>query len=45
MADPDLTPSEVDALIALEKHRSNEDTHDFPIAGKSLSLPLQSIDG
>jgi hypothetical protein len=44
MADMNLTQSEADALIALEKHRANEERHDFPVAGSSLVLPLQSMD-
>lgn len=44
MADINLTQSEADALIALEKHRANEERHDFPVAGSSLVLPLQSVD-
>jgi hypothetical protein len=44
MADLTLTQAEADALIAMEKHRANEDQHDFPMAGDSLVLPLQSSD-
>ena len=44
MADLYLTQAEADALIAMEKHRVNEDRHDFPMAGDSLTLPLQSSD-
>lgn len=43
MADIHLTQAEADALIAMEKHRVNEDRHDFPVAG-SLVVPLQSPD-
>lgn len=44
MADINLTQAEADALIAMEKHRVNEDRSDFPMGGKSLVLPLQSSD-
>jgi hypothetical protein len=44
MADLNLTQAEADALIAMEKHRVNEDRSDFPMGGQSLALPLQSPD-
>lgn len=44
MADLNLTQAESDALIAMEKHRVNEDRSDFPMGGQSLALPLQSPD-
>jgi len=44
MADINLTQAEADALIATEKHRVNEERHDFPMGGESLILPLQSSD-
>lgn len=44
MADLNLTQVEADALIAMEKHRVNEDRSDFPMGGQSLALPLQSPD-
>jgi len=44
MADLNLTQAEADGLIAMEKHRVNEDRHDFPMAGGSLVLSLQSSD-
>jgi len=44
VADLNLTQAEADALIAMEKHRINEDRHNFPMAGDSLVLPLQSSD-
>jgi hypothetical protein len=44
MADLNLTQAEADALIAMEKHRVNDDRCDFPMAGDSLVLPLQSSD-
>ena len=44
MADMNLTQAEADALIAMEKHRVNEERSDFPVGGQSLVLPLQSAD-
>jgi len=44
MADINLTQAEADALLAIEKHRSNEERHSFPMGGESLSVPLQSSD-
>ena len=43
MADIHLTQAEADALIAMEKHRVNEDRHNFPTMGL-LVVPLQSPD-
>lgn len=45
MADLDLSQSEADALIALQKVRTSDDEHDLPSLGGKLSLPLQSRDG
>lgn len=42
MVDIALTQVEADALITMEKHRVTNDRHDFPMAGESLSVPLQS---
>jgi len=44
MADLNLTQTEADALIAMEKHRANDDRHDFPMGGESVVVPLQSSD-
>ena len=44
MADINLTQAEADAMIAMEKHRVNEDRSEFPMGGQSLVLPLQSSD-
>jgi len=44
MADMNLTQVEADALIAMEKHRANEEQHQFPMGGQGLILPLQSSD-
>jgi hypothetical protein len=44
MADINLTQAEADALIAMEKHRANEERHHFPMGGQALILPLQSSD-
>jgi hypothetical protein len=44
MAEMNLTQAEADALIAMEKHRANEERSDFPMGGQSVVLPLQSPD-
>ena len=44
MAKADLTQAEADALIAMEKHRVNEELRDFPANGEVIVLPLQSAD-
>lgn len=44
MADITLTQAEADALIAMEKHRTNDDTHEFPMHGQTLVLSLHSTD-
>lgn len=38
-----LTQPEADALLALEKHRIDDTTHDYPYQGR-LTVPLQSVD-
>lgn len=43
MADIDLTQSEADALIALEKHRTSDERFFYPVTG-SLIVPLGSPD-
>ncbi len=44
MAEINLTQAEADALIALEKHRANEERSDFPMGGQSIVLSLESPD-
>ena len=44
MADLDITQSEADALIAMEKHRSSDERYEFPLGGRSVTIPLQSAD-
>jgi hypothetical protein len=44
MAEIILTQEEANILIAMEKHRANEDHSDFPMRGQSLTLPLLSGD-
>jgi len=44
MADMNLTQAEADALIAMPKHRVNEDTWDYPALGGSICVPLTSPD-
>jgi len=45
MAEIELTQSEADALVAMEKHCVETRLYDFPYAGEKLSIPLQSTDG
>ena len=42
MAETNLTQDEADALLALEKHRVNDDVSDFPSDGESVG-PAASI--
>ena len=44
MVNYDLTQSEADALIALEKHRVDDRVWDYPGLGGGISIPLTSID-
>lgn len=44
MSEAGLTQSEADLLLAVEKTRVSEEIYPFPQAGKSLSLPVKSID-
>ena len=44
MAEINLTQSEADALIAMEKCSVSNERVDFPMGGRSVSLPLQSAD-
>lgn len=44
MTSVDLTQAEADHLLAMEKHRSNEEQHGFPLAGGKAALPLHSAD-
>lgn len=44
MADISLTQAEANALIAMEKHRANEERSDFLMGGQSVVIPLQSRD-
>lgn len=43
MADIHLTQSEAEALIAMEKHRLDDERYAYPTSG-SLVVPLQSPD-
>lgn len=45
MAEINLTQAEADALIAMEKHRTDEELVDYPAATESVHLPLVSPDG
>ena len=44
MAEINLTQTEADALIAMEKHRVNNERRDYPVLGGSVSIPLISAD-
>jgi len=44
MADIDLTQSEADALIAMEKHRVDDTFYNFPDLGGFVTIPLISPD-
>lgn len=44
MPDINLTQAEADALIAMEKHRADDDRTDFPTAGESVIVQLRSAD-
>ena len=39
-----LTQSEADALIAMEKHRENDEEYEFPILGTMITIPVVSAD-
>ncbi|MCB0410579.1 MAG: hypothetical protein KDD29_10200 [Flavobacteriales bacterium] len=42
MAEINLTQSEADALIAMEKHKANEEAYTFPGLGGLIEMPLTS---
>ena len=44
MADASLTPAEADALMAVEKHRLNATTWNYPGLGGQITIPLISTD-
>lgn len=44
MAEINLSQAEADSLFAMEKQRVNDERHTFPIGGKSLNIPLESLD-
>lgn len=44
MSDINLTQAEADLLIAMEKHRANDDRWEYPDFGGSISIPLVSPD-
>lgn len=39
-----LTQSEADALITMQKKKATDDHYNFPSSGKSLTMPIISID-
>ena len=45
MSDANLTQAEADALLAIEKHRADDDERDFPSLGGRIEVPLISADG
>ena len=44
MADIILTQEEADALLAMEKHRVNDELHLFPKQGQKVKMQLRSLD-
>jgi len=44
MPDTDISQTEADLLLALEKHRIDETEHDYPGTGGSIRVPLISAD-
>lgn len=44
MSDLHLTQADAEALLAMEKHRVDETTYDYPGLGGSIRVPLQSTD-
>lgn len=44
MADINLTQAEADALLAMEKHKIDESTYDYPSLGGGIRVPLESSD-
>ena len=45
MSEASLSQAEADALLAMEKHRADEDGRDFPGLGGVIAAPLISADG
>lgn len=44
MVDINLTQADADALLAIEKHRVNENEYDYPSLGGAVRIPLVSPD-
>lgn len=44
MPEVNLTQAEAEALIAMEKHRVDEQEYDYPALGGSIAVPLVSSD-
>ena len=44
MSEANITQAEADALIAVEKHRADDETREFPALGGYISVPLVSMD-
>ena len=45
MTDVNLTQAEADALLAMEKRRSDTNKWEYPASGERLAVPLVSTDG
>lgn len=45
MAAIDLTQTEADVLITMDKYKTSDDQYDYPGTGGSVSVPLASKDG
>lgn len=44
MADINLTQTDADALLAMEKHRAEDTQYEYPSLGGGIRIPLQSPD-
>lgn len=44
MTDPKITQAEADALMKMEKHRSDDTQWDYPDLGRHVTIPLTSAD-
>lgn len=45
MAAVDLSQTDADALLAMEKHRCNDTVWSYPTPGVRIAIPLTSVDG
>lgn len=44
MADINLTQADADVLLAMEKHKVDDNTYEYPSLGGGIRIPLQSPD-